>query len=314
MSSTLAAQHTVSRSSYDCAAVRALVHARTQSRRADYLAREFRFSSIASLRAFLCMGLLRVGAHRLVRALMAQVTPGADVFLQARQAAADQLIRDALDREPETQIVILGAGLDTSALRIGAERRAAGLPPGRFFEVDLPSTQADKRAQVERLKSRQDAVYDRHLAYVACDFGRQTLTKVLRDAGFERNLPTVWIWSGVVFYLSEAAARATVAELKRLSAANSRLFFDVVLAEALARPKEYQFARVKARFDRFGEVIATGFRRGSEHVGAWLHEQGLQLERILDQDDMAAIYADSTGVHAPSAGVPWSQLCIARFC
>lgn len=83
---------------------------------------------------------------------------------------ADDLIREALAARPETQAVILGAGLDTSGVRIGAERRAAGLPPGTFFEVDLPAMQAEKRLVAARLGAAGKYV-DAHVAYVPCSFG-----------------------------------------------------------------------------------------------------------------------------------------------
>ncbi len=311
MSSGLAAQRIVSRTSYDCAAVRAMVHACTASRQSDYLAARFDYWRHGSLRARWSALLLRLGMRRLLQRLVTRVSPGDDVFLHARQVVADQLIRDALDREPETQIVILGAGLDTSALRIGAERRADGRAPGRFFEVDLPATQADKRRQIEALRQKQP-IYDRHLAWVPCDFGQQTLTKVLRDAGFERELPTLWVWAGALMYLPETQARATVGELRALSAPGSRLYFDMILEEALARPNAYGFERVLKRLASFGEVMGAGFRSGRDHVGSWLFPQGFQLEQVFDDVDMAMVWSESTGMPAPSTGAPWSQLCVAR--
>ncbi len=40
--------------------------------------------------------------------------------------------------------------MDTSGLRIGAERRQSGESPGGFFELDLPVAVAEKRSRFTR--------------------------------------------------------------------------------------------------------------------------------------------------------------------
>jgi methyltransferase (TIGR00027 family) len=313
MSSTLAAQQKASRTAYDCAAVRAAVFAWTDCRSFDYLAAEMVSGSAASPRARMGVALTRLGVKKLAQALISRASPGADVFMFARQAAPDDLTRAALETNPETQIVILGAGLDTSGLRIGAERRAVGQAPGRFFEVDLPATQAEKRQLVARLLQRQVGLNEDNIVYVPCSFGEDELGASLRKAGFDVSKPTVWVWSGVVHYLTEDAVRATLAEMKRLSASGSQLFFDFILLEAYEQPEKYGFASTKARFDKFGEVMSFGFRQGTEHVSEWLASQGLTFARSYTHRDMAALFEQKTGKPAPSAGTPWSNLCIAEF-
>jgi len=313
MSSTLAAQQKVSRTAYDCAAARAAVFAWTNCQSFDYLAANLLSGGAAPLSSRMALALLKLGAHGLVRRMLALASPGADVFMFARTAVPDDLAREALDADPQTQVVILGAGLDTGGLRIGAERRRAGKVPGAFFEVDLPETQAAKRRQLARLVPGRPELRDDHVAYVPCSFGEQELGAALTRAGFQSSRPTVWVWSGVVHYLTESAVRSTVAELKELSAPGSMLFFDFILLEAYASPKEYEFASTKARFDAYGEVMSFGFRKGTEHVKEWLETQGLTFVRSYTSHDMVALYEQKTGTKAPSAGTPWSNLCVARF-
>lgn len=152
-----------------------------------------------------------------------------------------------------------------------------------------------------------------NLIYVPCSFGEDELGAALRGAGFDASKPSVWVWSGVVHYLTDAAVRATVAELKRLSAPGSQLFFDFILIEAYEKPNEYGFASTKARFDKFGEVMSFGFRQGTAHVSEWLASQGLAFVRSYTHLEMVALYEQKTGKPAPSAGTPWSNLCIAAF-
>ncbi len=223
------------------------------------------------------------------------------------------MIRDALTGNPQTQAVILGAGLDTSGLRIGAERRASDLNPGKFFEVDLPAMQDEKRRIVRQIVQKNAELDDDHIVYVPCSFGEDELSTALRDAGFDCLRPTIWIWSGVIHYLSEQAIETTMRTMRDFSASGSQLFFDFILLEAYARPDDYGFASTKRRFDAFGEVMSFGFREGVDHVGAWLNQQGLSLMRSYSNHDMVDLYERKTGYTAPSPGTPWSNLCMAQF-
>jgi methyltransferase (TIGR00027 family) len=293
--------------------VRASVFASTGLRSFDYLAAEVVSGGSASLRARLGVALLRCGATGLTRQLIARTSPGADVFMFARQAVPDAMIREALAARPDTQAVILGAGLDTSGVRIGAERRSADMVPGRFFEIDLPAMQEEKRQLVARLAQAQADLDDTHITYVPCSFGENELRTELRAAGFDPSVPSVWVWSGVVHYLTDAAVRATVTDLKHLSAPGSRLFFDFILLEAYEKPSDYGFAETKKRFDSFGEVMSFGFRRGTDHVREWLQAQGIGFVRSYTNEDMIGLYEVQTRQRAPSQGTPWANLCIAAF-
>jgi methyltransferase (TIGR00027 family) len=102
------------------------------------------------------------------------------------------------------QLVILGAGLDTTAF---------GLPEWanqwRVFEVDRPATQEWKRQKIA------DVCWEvpHNLAFAPCDFEQQDLLSALTTAGFERQLPALVSLFGVILYLTADATRATLAEL-----------------------------------------------------------------------------------------------------
>jgi methyltransferase (TIGR00027 family) len=110
------------------------------------------------------------------------------------------------------QLVILGAGLDTRAFRMAA---LAGCD---VFEVDHPATQAYKRRKAEALPRRS-----RSLTFLAVDFERDDLLARLAASGHHAELPTAWIWEGVVMYLSLDALRGSLAAMARASAPGSRL-------------------------------------------------------------------------------------------
>jgi O-methyltransferase involved in polyketide biosynthesis len=117
----------------------------------------------------------------------------------------------------------------------------------------------------------------------------------------------------VIHYLTDAAVRATLADLKTLSAPGSTLFFDFILLEAYENPVEYGFALTKERFDSYGEVMSFGFRGGTDHVRDWLAAQGITFVRSYTNLDMVKLYELRTGEPAPSNGTPWSNLVVAAL-
>jgi methyltransferase (TIGR00027 family) len=99
------------------------------------------------------------------------------------------------------QVVVLGAGLDTFALR----NPHAGVGV-RVFEVDYPATQDWKR---ERLEQADLAVPDT-LTFAPVDFERQSLADGLAAAGFRADRPAFFQWLGVVPYLTREAISQTL--------------------------------------------------------------------------------------------------------
>lgn len=120
-------------------------------------------------------------------------------FLVARSRFAEDTLAAAIT-QGTTQYVLLGAGLDTFALR----NRSANL---RVFEVDHPATQAWKQDLLTTASLHLPAT----ATLVPVDFERQSLAAELARAGFDPAAPTLFAWLGVVPYLSIDAFRSTLA-------------------------------------------------------------------------------------------------------
>src|SRR5437773_12367136 len=101
------------------------------------------------------------------------------LFTAARSRIAEDALSRAVDKGIR-QIVILGAGLDTFALR-----NPHGVRQIRIYEVDHSATQAWKR---QRLAEAQIALPPR-LIFVPIDFEQHDLEKTLVGAGFQQNSP-----------------------------------------------------------------------------------------------------------------------------
>jgi methyltransferase (TIGR00027 family) len=122
------------------------------------------------------------------------------LFTAARSRIAEDALHTAVERGI-SQIVILGAGLDTFALRT-----QPGATAMRVYEVDHPATQAWKR---QRLAETQAAVPP-WLRFVAVDFERDDLGGKLVEAGFQPDIPAFFSWLGVVPYLTQEAIDDTL--------------------------------------------------------------------------------------------------------
>src|SRR5277367_3222222 len=132
-------------------------------------------------------------------------------------AARSRIAEDALSRAVERgirQIVILGAGLDTFALR---NPHGAQL---RIYEVDHPATQAGKR---ERLAEAQIALPP-WLIFAPVDFERDDLGEKLVAAGFQQHAPAFFTWLGVVPYLTQDAIGRTLDYMSSIQ--NSEVVLD----------------------------------------------------------------------------------------
>jgi len=132
----------------------------------------------------------------------------------ARSRIAEDALSGAVERGVR-QIVILGAGLDTFALR-----NPHGARQIRIYEVDHPVTQAWKR---ERLAEAQIALPP-WLIFVPVDFERDDVGEKLVAAGFQQNSAAFFSWLGVVPYLTEDAIGRTLDYMSSIQ--DSEVVFD----------------------------------------------------------------------------------------
>jgi methyltransferase (TIGR00027 family) len=130
--------------------------------------------------------------------------------LQARTAFFDRVVVNAMERGVG-QVVSIGAGYDGRSLRYAK-------PGVKWWEIDHPVTQADKRAALEGL-----GLAVRHIAFVPFDLAWADLAGALVASGFQPDGPAVLLCEGVAVYLDVAVLAALLGELRSLAAAGTRL-------------------------------------------------------------------------------------------
>jgi methyltransferase (TIGR00027 family) len=136
-----------------------------------------------------------------------------------RTVAIDEAIRD----HAATQLVIVGAGLDTRAWRM------SDLAEVTVFEIDHPASQRDK---LRRIGERVPIA--RRVVPVEADLATEQLGPALEGAGFDRHRVTTWVWEGVVPYLTAAQVHAAVGQIALLSTSGSRLIVNYQAKSLLA--------------------------------------------------------------------------------
>ena len=165
----------------------------------------------AEVRLYQSLGGLRVslGDGRLRRHLV------------VRTAFFDRETLDAV-RGGVQQVVIVGAGYDGRALRFAS-------PDVRWFEVDHPATQEDKRARLTAIGAPSTQT-----AFVAVDLVDDDLVVALRAAGHDPARPSLFVVEGLLGYLPRPVTSALLGSLHELAGHGSRLAvaFPTALPEA----------------------------------------------------------------------------------
>jgi methyltransferase (TIGR00027 family) len=171
-----------------------------------------------------------------------------------------------------TQVVILGAGYDGRALRF----RAPGV---RFFEVDHPATQRDKRERLAAVAAPTE-----HITFVAADFTEAGLEPALQAAGHDRSQPSLFVCEGVLRYLPEAWVRALLRTAADVAAPASSLAVSISTRERDATGAAWEAEDdQQRRLAAIGEAVLTVPDRAT--ALQWLRDAGWSE---LDVDEVAS--------------------------
>jgi methyltransferase (TIGR00027 family) len=194
-------------------------------------------------------------------ALGARVPPGSASTCVVRSRYTED--RLAAARARLAQYVVLGAGLDSYALRM-----ADTLGELAVFEVDDPPFLAWKRGRIAALGLAPPP----QLRFAPCDFERASIPDALAAAGFDATKPAFISWLGVTQYLTTDAIRGTLGWAGSLPA-GSEIVLTFLESNAQAKSLAASMAQtgvaVLSDFtpeQMTGMLQAAGFSR-IEHVG-----------------------------------------------
>jgi methyltransferase (TIGR00027 family) len=117
----------------------------------------------------------------------------------------------------KSQIVLLGAGLDTRAYRLSSLQKGSHI----VFELDLPIIIDYK----ERVLRKEQPLCS--LIRISTDLSRPEWKTKLSEHGFSHETATLWVLEGLVYYLDKTVVQDLVRVLSEMSTNDSQLFLDV---------------------------------------------------------------------------------------
>jgi methyltransferase (TIGR00027 family) len=205
--------------------------------------------------------------------------PGSHGYVLARTQVFDELFRHALEAF-FPQIVLLGAGFDTRALRFQDQNSGTAV-----FELDFPATQQPKRD----ILRRKGVPLPEALIFVPIDFDRESIYGALFKAGYQRGQRTLFLWEGVTMYLTAEAVDETLDFIQRESAPGSLVAFDYIYASVLRGEGKYHGERAIFRaVSRAGEVWTFALEEGE--VADFLARRGFELAEHYTSEQLEESY------------------------
>jgi methyltransferase (TIGR00027 family) len=206
------------------------------------------------------------------------------LFTAARSRIAEDALSGAVEKGIR-QIVILGAGLDTFALRN---------PYGslEIYEVDHLATQVWKR---QRLAESQITIPP-SLTFVPVDFELDVVGEKLAAAGFQQNVPAFFTWLGVAPYLTQDAISRTLDYMS--SNQNSEVVFDYVEPPEAFSEELRQIEKARAeQLEKIGERSDTRFEPAG--IAAILRSHGFVAIEDINFQEIVSRFGRSVQSLAP---------------
>ena len=201
---------------------------------------------------------------------------GSFVGLARRKIFVDEQVHAALERGCR-RVVVIGAGLDTLAYRLAAQR-----PELACIELDHPATSTAKARALAKLGRPAN------LSLVAADLTKTPLPDALVTCpAWDPSEPAVFVAEGLLMYLDDAAIDGLFAALKTLAAPGSRVVFSQL------RDLDDAGWFVQASLKLIGEPWLSSCRfdqlpEFAERIGWRLVERG-QLDALVDLEVFAVV-------------------------
>jgi methyltransferase (TIGR00027 family) len=248
------------------------------SRASAYLEKDARFRGPDHLAEIFLPTFAKLILHSaLLRKLFVhKIAPlGIYEYVLARTKVFDQVFIQSLE-SGFMQIVLLGAGFDTRALRFADRNRGT-----KVYELDIATTQGSK---IEILQKKKVALPE-ELIFVPIDFNQEEIFEVLSRAGYQEGQKSLFLWEGVTMYLFPQAVDNTLDFICWRAAPGSLVVFDYIYASVLRQENRFYGEReIFKTVYRTGEAWTFGLEDGD--VEPFLIEHGFDLVAHYTPSDL----------------------------
>ena len=126
------------------------------------------------------------------------------------------------------------------------------------------------------------------LSLIPLDFNIDKLN-ILSQYGFDKKIPTVYIWQGVTYYLRRESVSDVLDFIKSQMVTGSVFMFDA--CSPLMTYKNDQIPGIRAQIDKLNEIGEPYiFGMDSNEMEAWLKKKGFNNIKIQKQVDLEVKY------------------------
>jgi methyltransferase (TIGR00027 family) len=174
----------------------------------------------------------------------------------------------------KSQIVLLGAGLDTRAYRFKPVQRGSHT----IIELDLPLI----------IRYKEKLLYGKEplcsLIRIPTDLSDPTWVSTLIDSGFSTEIPTFWVMEGLAYYIDQEDIILLLRNLSEMSTSNSQLFVDVcvpALADLRWGPYTQHFKWGISKDEVSSFFASTGWKVSSSFIDDHCHGRDVGQKGII---------------------------------
>lgn len=207
------------------------------------------------------------------------VPKGMYEYVIARTKYMDTIYQTAITEDFE-QIVILGAGFDTRALRFPITEGHT-----RIYEFDSKNTQQTKLS----FYKTNNIPVPPNVTFEAIDFVKESLQKRLEAIGFPKNKRCLFLMEGVSMYLEPEAVNDLFRTMSAYMAPQSRIAFDYVYSDVLRHEgRHYGEAEIMKSVSRVKEAWRFGIENNK--IEQFLARYDLYVANHMSATDIEENY------------------------
>jgi len=187
----------------------------------------------------------------------------------------------------QAQLVMLGAGLDFRARRHASEDGFLGPLSNDLtvFELDLPPMISLREKLLKQI-DEGECVTGVKFRHIPIDFNSDSLKQKLISNGFNENIPTLFVWEGVTYYLEPDAVKRTLTMIKECGTEKTTyLLFDYLDARVVNKTHTNPAGELMRSVfqDEVNEPLLWGLE--FDEMDKFSGDNGFTLERHWKPED-----------------------------
>lgn len=150
---------------------------------------------------------------------MQKKLPGCLYYHLIRTFKFDDSLLEWLTKHENSQIIILGAGFDSRAIRFSSILNKSN---SKLYEVDLKAMLDFKKEKMEEYSLTPNKEY----YHIPCNFNELNWIRYFSENNINPKIPTLVLWEGVTYFLPEDLIISTLTALKNYFSAELQITLD----------------------------------------------------------------------------------------